>query len=140
MLRSQAGLLAADTADGSAETLNWVVDEKKIAPHIPVKDMSRREGRSASACPPRAVVSESAMIICYSIRPAGRQPHPRHRGRPDKVERSKEKWREVEVNRIAGEIARRSPVPDMGKQKSISAQTNCSNNQCPFQCQQCQGC
>src|SRR6185436_16825427 len=30
--------LAADTAYGSAETLNWVVNEKKIAPHIPVKD------------------------------------------------------------------------------------------------------
>jgi hypothetical protein len=24
-------------------TLNWVVKEKKIVPHIPVKDMSRRE-------------------------------------------------------------------------------------------------
>jgi hypothetical protein len=35
--------LAADTAYGTAETLNWVVNEKKIAPHIPVKDMSRRE-------------------------------------------------------------------------------------------------
>jgi hypothetical protein len=27
--------LAADTAYGSADTLNWVVNEKKIAPHIP---------------------------------------------------------------------------------------------------------
>jgi len=40
--------LAADTAYGSAETLNWVVNEKKIAPHIPVKDMSRREDGSLS--------------------------------------------------------------------------------------------
>jgi transposase len=38
--------LAADTAYGSAETLNWVVNEKNIAPHIPVKDMSRREDGS----------------------------------------------------------------------------------------------
>jgi hypothetical protein len=36
--------LAADTAYGSAETLNWVVNEKKIAPHIPVKGRWR--------CPP----------------------------------------------------------------------------------------
>jgi len=40
--------LAADTAYGSAETLNWVVNVKKIAPHIPVKDMSRREDGSLS--------------------------------------------------------------------------------------------
>src|SRR5439155_21049139 len=30
--------LAADSAYGSAPTLNWVVNEKKIAPHIPVID------------------------------------------------------------------------------------------------------
>jgi hypothetical protein len=35
--------LAADTAYGSADTLNWVVNEKKIAPHIPVIDKSKRE-------------------------------------------------------------------------------------------------
>src|SRR5213596_4161700 len=35
--------LAADTAYGSAATLNWVVNEKKIAPHIPVIDRSTRE-------------------------------------------------------------------------------------------------
>jgi transposase len=35
--------LAADTAYGSAETLNWIVNQKKIAPHIPVIDKSRRE-------------------------------------------------------------------------------------------------
>jgi len=28
--------LAADTAYGAAETLNWIVNEKRIAPHIPV--------------------------------------------------------------------------------------------------------
>src|SRR5262249_22587932 len=40
--------LAADTAYGSAETLNWVVNEKKIAPHIPVVDKSGREDGSLS--------------------------------------------------------------------------------------------
>jgi hypothetical protein len=35
--------LAADTAYGSAVTLNWIVHEKKIAPHIPVIDKSMRE-------------------------------------------------------------------------------------------------
>src|ERR1700694_1830622 len=35
--------LAADTAYGSAANLNWVVNEKKIAPHIPVIDKSKRE-------------------------------------------------------------------------------------------------
>lgn len=29
-------------------SLDWVVNEKKIAPHIPVKDMSRREDGSMS--------------------------------------------------------------------------------------------
>src|SRR5207344_1305631 len=35
--------LAADTAYGSATTLNWLVNEKKIAPHVPVIDKSKRE-------------------------------------------------------------------------------------------------
>jgi IS5 family transposase len=35
--------LAAHTAYGSAETLNWLVNDKKIEPHIPVIDKSRRE-------------------------------------------------------------------------------------------------
>jgi transposase len=36
--------LAGDTAYGSAEMLNWLVEEKHIAPHIPVIDKSRRDG------------------------------------------------------------------------------------------------
>src|ERR1700716_4325684 len=40
--------LAADTAYGSAATLNWLVNEKQIAPHIPVIDKSRREDGSLS--------------------------------------------------------------------------------------------
>src|SRR5881227_1763130 len=35
--------LAADSAYGSAPTLNWIVNENKIAPHIPVIDKSIRE-------------------------------------------------------------------------------------------------
>ena len=35
--------LAADTTYGSAAMLNWVVNEQKIAPHIPVIDKSQRE-------------------------------------------------------------------------------------------------
>jgi hypothetical protein len=35
--------LAADTAYGSADTLNWIVNEKEIEPHIPVIDKSKRE-------------------------------------------------------------------------------------------------
>ena len=40
--------LAADMAYGSAETLNRVVNEKRIAPHIPVVDKSGREDGSLS--------------------------------------------------------------------------------------------
>jgi hypothetical protein len=35
--------LAADTAYGSGANLNWLVNEAKIAPHIPVVDKSKRE-------------------------------------------------------------------------------------------------
>lgn len=35
--------LAADTAYGSAAMLNWLVEEKKITPHIPVIDKSKRK-------------------------------------------------------------------------------------------------
>jgi Transposase DDE domain len=35
--------LAADSADGSASMLNWLVEEKRILPHIPVIDKSKRE-------------------------------------------------------------------------------------------------
>jgi transposase len=40
--------LAADTAYGSAATLNWIVNEKNITPHIPVIDKSKREDGSLS--------------------------------------------------------------------------------------------
>src|SRR5262245_9894447 len=40
--------LAADTAYGSAATLDWIVNDKKITPHIPVIDKSKREDGSLS--------------------------------------------------------------------------------------------
>lgn len=40
--------LAADTAYGSAPNLNWLVQDKGIAPHIPVIDKSRRDDDSFS--------------------------------------------------------------------------------------------
>jgi transposase len=40
--------LAADTAYGSAANLNWLVEEKQIAPHIPVIDKSVREDGTCS--------------------------------------------------------------------------------------------
>src|SRR5437773_680654 len=35
--------LAADSAYGAAPMLNWLVEEKQIAPHVPVLDRSKRE-------------------------------------------------------------------------------------------------
>jgi hypothetical protein len=35
--------LAGDTAYGAAPMLNWLIEEKQIAPHIPVFDRSKRE-------------------------------------------------------------------------------------------------
>ena len=51
--------LAADTAYGSAANLDWVVNDKKIAPHIPVIDKSKREDGTSRAVfwairPPRS--------------------------------------------------------------------------------------
>src|SRR5258708_18500728 len=40
--------LAGDTAYGSGANLNWLVNEAKIAPHIPVVDKSKREDGSFS--------------------------------------------------------------------------------------------
>jgi hypothetical protein len=40
--------LAGDTAYGSAANLNWLVNEKRIAPHVPVIDKSKREDGSLS--------------------------------------------------------------------------------------------
>jgi transposase len=52
--------LAADTAYGAAPMLNWLVEEKDIAPHIPVFDKSKRDdgtfSRSDFRCDPTSDV------------------------------------------------------------------------------------
>ena len=40
--------LAGDTAYGSGANLNWLVNDKEIAPHIPVIDKSKREDGTLS--------------------------------------------------------------------------------------------
>ena len=54
--------LAADTAYGSAATLHWIVNEKKIAPHIPVIDKSKREDGSLAGRTSRS--TRIAMSMC----------------------------------------------------------------------------
>lgn len=60
-------LLAADTAYGSAPMLNWLVEEKGIAPHIPVIDKSAREDGSFSRADFRYDKDDDAYIC-----PAGK--------------------------------------------------------------------
>ena len=53
--------LAADTAYGSAGNLGWLVEEKGIAPHIPVIDKSKRDDGTFS----RADFTYDAERDCY---------------------------------------------------------------------------
>ena len=68
--------LAADTAYGSGANLNWLVNEKKIAPHIPVIDKSKREDgtfsredftfdkeRNVYICPARKTLSTTGKLV-----------------------------------------------------------------------------
>jgi transposase len=68
--------LAADTAYGSAATLDWIVNEKRIAPHIPVIDKSKREdgtfsrddftfdkARDTYTCPAGKVLTTTGKIV-----------------------------------------------------------------------------
>ena len=68
--------LAADTAYGSAATLEWIVNEKGIAPHIPVWDRSKREdgtfsredftfdkARDIYTCPAGKVLTTTGRIV-----------------------------------------------------------------------------
>jgi transposase len=68
--------LAADTAYGSAANLNWLVNEKQIAPHIPVIDKSKREdgtfsredftfdkARDTYTCPAGKVLATTGKIM-----------------------------------------------------------------------------
>ena len=68
--------LAADTAYGSAANLNWLVNDKQIAPHIPVIDKSKREdgtfsredftfdkARDIYTCPAGKVLTTTGRIV-----------------------------------------------------------------------------
>ncbi len=68
--------LAGDTAYGSAEMLNWLVEERQIAPHIPVIDKSARRdgtfvredfrydhGRDIYTCPAGKALTTSGTLV-----------------------------------------------------------------------------
>jgi transposase len=68
--------LVADTAYGSAATLDWIVNKKGIAPHIPVWDRSKREdgtfsredftfdkARDIYTCPAGKVLTTTGRIV-----------------------------------------------------------------------------
>jgi transposase len=68
--------LAGDTAYGAAPMLNWLVEEKRIAPHIPVIDKSKREDGTFSrtdfrydestdtyTCPANRVLTTSGTLV-----------------------------------------------------------------------------
>jgi transposase len=68
--------LAADTAYGSAATLDWIVNDKGIAPHIPVWDRSKRDdgtfsredftfdkGRNIYTCPAGKVLTTTGKVV-----------------------------------------------------------------------------
>jgi len=66
--------LAADTAYGAAEMLDWLVHEKGIEPHIRVNDKSRRDDGTFS----RADFTYDHIQDSYTC-PAGKTLHPRRR-------------------------------------------------------------
>jgi transposase len=68
--------LVADTAYGSGANLNWLVKEKKIAPHIPVIDQSKRddgtfsredfsfdEERNVYICPAGKILTTTGRLV-----------------------------------------------------------------------------
>ena len=68
--------LAGDTAYGSGANLDWLVNEAKIAPHIPVVDKSKREdgtfsredftfdkGRNGYLCPAGKVLTTTGKLV-----------------------------------------------------------------------------
>jgi transposase len=68
--------LAADTAYGSGANLNWLVKDKKIAPHIPVIDKSKRDDgtfsrddftfdkeRNVYVCPAGKVLTTTGKVV-----------------------------------------------------------------------------
>jgi hypothetical protein len=74
--------LAADGAYGSAPTLDWLVNQKKIEPHIPVIDMERRndgifsredfsydKARDVYICPASKLLTTTGRIRYDDMRP-----------------------------------------------------------------------
>ncbi len=74
--------LAADSAYGSASTLDWLVNEKKIEPHIPAIDMERRDdgtfwredfsydkARDVYICPAGKLLTTTGRIRYDDMRP-----------------------------------------------------------------------
>jgi len=74
--------LAADSAYGSAPTLDWLVNTKKIEPHIPVIDMERRgdgtfsredfsydKARDVYTCPAGKLLTTTGRIRYDDMRP-----------------------------------------------------------------------
>ena len=68
--------LAGDTAYGSGKNLNWLVNDKDIAPHIPVVDKSKREDgtfsradftfdkeRNVYICPANKILTTTGTVI-----------------------------------------------------------------------------
>jgi hypothetical protein len=59
--------LAADTAYGSGANLNWLVKDKKIAPHIPVIDKPKREdgtfSREVYICPAGKTLTTTGRLV-----------------------------------------------------------------------------
>src|SRR5271169_5275195 len=68
--------LAGDTAYGSGKNLNWLVNDKAIAPHIPVIDKSKREDgtfsradfkfdkeRNVYVCPANKILTTTGTVI-----------------------------------------------------------------------------
>src|ERR1700693_2857241 len=68
--------LAGDTAYGAAPMLNWLVEEKQIAPHIPVFDRSKREDgtfsredfrfdkdRNVYICPANKILTTTGKLV-----------------------------------------------------------------------------
>jgi transposase len=66
--------LAADTAYGSAEMLNWLVNDQRIEPHVPVFDKSERTDGTLS----RADFTYDVEADAYTC-PAGKPLHRRRR-------------------------------------------------------------
>jgi hypothetical protein len=69
--------LAADMGLWPAETLNWIVNEKKIAPHIPVIDKSKREDGTFSVNDDQLLYRASKLVcdVCpFKLRCCPKEP------------------------------------------------------------------